>query len=121
MTLNPAERALLDMADDDTCWLPEFRNGVNYGAFSTTDRAVLTSAVASLVERGLLRAGLSSWAKQEDASAAPLTHDQLMDRFADGSAWEPEGDDVVAVDITAAGERALADAVALDREGRLNG
>ena len=70
MTLNAAERVLLEMAAEDTYWLPEFSNGIHDPAFSTSSRTVLTTAVASLVQRGLIRVGISSWARHEDASAA---------------------------------------------------
>ena len=109
MALDTVERTLLSAAVEDTTWLVEFANGIDerpYGPF-VSGRAAMGTALLSLLNRQLIVVGTSRWNAPIDASAARISEPELRTRLADGSAWDPDRDDLIVMEATQAGQDLL--------------
>jgi hypothetical protein len=102
--LEPFVRGLLWNAVEGT-YLIEIREDVeDSGLTVEAYRAEAGAALMRLLDGGLVRFSVGDWGS--DVSR-PASRDEVALRLADGSAWDPERTDLLIVDATPDGRRAL--------------
>jgi hypothetical protein len=98
------ERELLANAVEGT-YLIEIRNDVGDTGLSVEDyRIQAGDTLRRLVDDGLITVSTGIW---QGDDTRPLSVDDLHRRLDDGSAWDPDVTDLVIIDASAAGRRAM--------------
>jgi hypothetical protein len=105
--LNSFERQILDSAYHGEL-LIEFRNGNSELPDVPIDvyRQRMADALLAMVDRGLAMVEGTRWRDDYDARW-PLAREQLRERLENGTAWDPDSEPLIGLDITREGRSVL--------------